>query len=71
MPDTSDPPPREAEDHDQPTTATELRSEEFHQIADQYLERLLVKLEQKQEEKPEFDAEYAVCCTLLFGIAIY
>jgi frataxin len=62
MPDTSDPPPREAEEHDQPKIATELGFEEYHQLADQYLERLLVKLEQKQEEKAEFDAEYAVSC---------
>jgi Frataxin-like domain len=60
MPDTSDPKPREAEEHDQPKTASELDFEEYHKLADQYLERLMVKLEQKQEEKTEIDAEYAV-----------
>ena len=60
MPDTSDPKPREAEEHDQPRTATELEIEEYHNLADQYFERLMVKLEQKQEEKAEIDPEYSV-----------
>jgi frataxin len=60
MPDTSDPPPRQAEEHDTPTAAAELGFEEYHHLADQYLERLLGRLEAKQEERPDIDAEYSV-----------
>jgi len=60
MPDSSDPPPRQAEEHDAPSTATELEFEEFHQIADQYLEGLVSQLEAKQEEKGDIEVEYAV-----------
>jgi len=59
MPDTSDPPPREAEEHDQPKAATELEFEEYHRLADEYLEKLQSKLEQLQEERGEIDVEYA------------
>jgi len=59
MPDSSDPEPPKTEDHAQPSAATELEIEEFHKIADQYLERLVAKLEAKQEETGEVDAEYS------------
>jgi frataxin len=61
MPDSSDPPPREAEEHDQPKAALELDFEVYHKLADQYLETLLNKLEQKQEERTEIDVDYSVC----------
>jgi hypothetical protein len=60
MPDTSNPAPRKAEEHDQALAAAELTDEEFHKLADQYLEKLMTKLEQKQDEKGEIDAELSV-----------
>jgi frataxin len=60
MPDSSDPPPRQAEEHDENRTVTELGFDEYHELADAYFERLLQKLEEKQEETSHFDAEYSV-----------
>jgi frataxin len=60
MPDTDNPAPRKAEEHDQSLTPADLTPEEYHEIADQYLEKLILKLEQKQEETNEIDAELVV-----------
>jgi len=61
LPDSSDPPLREAEDHDDaaPTQRTQIKIEEYHQRADQFLESLLGKLEARQEEKGDIDVEYS------------
>lgn len=62
LPDSSDPPPREAEEHDDqsPTQKTDITIEEYHTLADEFLETLIAKLEQRQEEKGDMDVEYSV-----------
>lgn len=60
MPESENPPPREAEPHEEVSAATELDYEEYHQRSDQFLEALVEKLEQIQEEKSEVEVEYAV-----------
>jgi frataxin len=50
-----------------PKTATtslepaNIEIEEFHKLADEYLDTLIAKLEQLQEEREEVDVEYSVC----------
>lgn len=38
--------------------------EQFHELADTYLELLIEKLEMLQEETEEVDVEYSVCALL-------
>ncbi|KAF2432106.1 Frataxin [Tothia fuscella] len=60
LPDTSDPEPREAEEHEPaPEHKTEITIEEYHTLADEYLEKLISKLEARQEEKGDIDVEYS------------
>jgi len=59
MPDTSDPKPREAEEHDGATAPAEIDIDEYHQVADQYLEKLESLLEAKQETEGKIDVEYS------------
>lgn len=60
MPDTSDPPAREAEGHDEaPSQKTQISMEEYHTRADEFFDTLVVKLEQRQEVKGDVDAEYS------------
>lgn len=60
MPDTSDPKPKESEPHEQPTQAAELTNDEFHKLADAYLEELLQRVEKMQESEEGMDVEYSV-----------
>jgi frataxin len=64
MPDTSEPKPREAEEHDAAAAPAELDIEEYHQVADHYLEKLVSLLEAKQETDGKIDVEYSVCDSL-------
>jgi frataxin len=62
LPDSSDPPPREAEEHDAaPSQKTEITIDEYHILADGFFETLIAKLEARQEAKGDLDVEYAVC----------
>jgi hypothetical protein len=64
MPDTSNPAPRKAEEHDQTLAPAELTEEEFHHLADQYLEKLITKLQEKQDAEGLIDAELSVSFTI-------
>jgi frataxin len=61
LPDTSDPAPREAEEHEPtPQQKTEITNDEYHTLSDAYLDILIGKLEARQEEKGDIDVEYSV-----------
>lgn len=62
MPESENPAPPQTEDSESPTVATDISTAEFHERADEYLEELLGELEAKQEESPDYDVEYSVCC---------
>jgi frataxin len=52
--------PREEPETQTPTQRTEIELADYHRLADYFLEDLLRKLEQRQEEKGDLDAEYSV-----------
>lgn len=59
MPDTENPSKDTPEVKDK-YTAIEISENEFHEIADEYLEAILAKCEEIQEEREDFDVEYSV-----------
>ena len=59
MPESENPPPKESQDSETPTTATDITTSEFHERADEYFDELLSRLEEKQDESPEYDVEYS------------
>lgn len=61
MPDAENPPPREAESTDEPTVPTDIPTSEFHERADQYLNELVQRLEEAQENDPNIEVDYSVC----------
>ncbi|KAF2093243.1 Frataxin [Rhizodiscina lignyota] len=59
MPDTSDPQPKESEPHEQDVQPADITYEEFHSLADAYLEELLQRVEKMQEGNEGIDVEYS------------
>ncbi|KAJ4297458.1 Mitochondrial matrix iron chaperone [Kalmusia sp. IMI 367209] len=59
MPESENPPPKQSEDSETPTVPTDISTSEFHERADEYLEELLSRLEEKQESTPDIDVEYS------------
>ncbi|KAJ4368835.1 Mitochondrial matrix iron chaperone [Neocucurbitaria cava] len=59
MPDSENPPPREAESTDEPTVPTDIPTSEFHERADQYLNELVQRLEEAQENDPNIEVDYS------------
>ena len=59
MLESENPPPKESQDSETPTTATDITTSEFHERADEYFDELLSRLEEKQDESPEYDVEYS------------
>lgn len=66
MPDAENPAPKQSEDHETPTVPTDIPTTEFHERADDYLNELVERLEEKQETNPDIEVEYSVrsryCC---------
>lgn len=60
MPDAKNPAPRQPEDSDHPTVPTDISTSEYHERADAYLDELVTRLEEKQEQSPDFEVEYSV-----------
>ena len=60
MPESEHPPPKQSEESETPTVPTDITTSEFHEHADHYLDELLGRLEEKQEESPDYDVEYSV-----------
>ncbi len=46
----------------------DITTEQFHELADQYLDALIEKLEALQEETEEVDVEYSVSALTLFSL---
>ena len=65
MPGSSDPPPREAEAHDEPDSKAEITIEEYHLHSDAFLETLLARLELRSEEKGDIENDYSVSTLIL------
>jgi len=57
-PESENPTPKEAESHSPAAAPAEISVERFHELADQYLDSLIEKLEQLQEETEDIDCEY-------------
>jgi frataxin len=64
-PETDNPQPKESESHVTASGPAEITIEQFHEVADEYLNALIEKLEQLQEETEEVDVEYSVCASSL------
>lgn len=62
-PESAEPAPKEAETaaYESPSAPAEISVEEYHELADAYLDTLMEKLEALQEEREEVDVEYSVC----------
>ncbi|PBP22016.1 hypothetical protein BUE80_DR007142 [Diplocarpon rosae] len=60
-PESADPAPKEAEKESYNTASApvDISIEEFHELADRYLDVLIEKLEALQEEREEVDVEYS------------
>jgi frataxin len=59
MPDTENP-NRSAPPSEKRYTPVEMSENEYHEIADEYMERLLAVCEEAQEQREELDIEYSV-----------
>jgi frataxin len=60
MPDAENPQPKDSEPNEEATAAANISYEEYHQLADYYLEELVAKLEEMQETRSDLEVEYAV-----------
>jgi len=66
-PDSSDPIPKEAEDHVKSLTPTEITTEVYHEQSDAFMEQLVAELEALQEVREDVDVEFtAGVLTLVF-----
>ena len=63
LPDGGEEPPTPEPHEETPSQKTEIAIEEYHQRADEFMEALVAKLEQRQETKGDMDVEYSVCGT--------
>jgi hypothetical protein len=64
-PESEDPPSKEAStestEYNVGGVPAELSNERYHELADEYLNGLIEKLEQLQEETEDVDCDYSVC----------
>lgn len=63
-PETDNPQPKEAEPNSSSVSTsgpTELSAERYAELSDTYMDALVEKLEQLQEENEQIDVEYSVC----------
>lgn len=58
-PETDDPKPKEAEDHATASHPADLSVEEYNELSDHYMDKMVEKLEQLQEERGDVDVEYS------------
>ena len=59
-PESEDPAPKEAESNIKTAQPAELTNEQYHELADAYMDSMVERMEQLQEEKDEVDVEYSV-----------
>lgn len=61
MPDTAEPSPSNPEPEAHKVTApTDISNDEYHELADRYMDHLCEKAEQLQETREEVDVEFSV-----------
>lgn len=60
-PESSDPEPKSLPEGGHIAEPAPISTEDYHKIADEFIEGLVHKLEQMQEEKGDMDCEYSVC----------
>jgi len=58
-PESENPQPKTAEDHDVPAAAAELSVEQYNALSDEYMDTLVERLEELQEEREDVDVEYS------------
>lgn len=59
-PESPDPQPKSRSGGEHVAEPAPISTEDYHKIADEYIEKLVHKLEQMQEEKGDMDCEYSV-----------
>lgn len=60
-PESGDPPPKESEgSRSSRLVAADITDDEYHDLADAYLDKVLLRLEELQDEKDGIDVEYSV-----------
>ena len=60
-PESSNPQPKEPESHDvSASSPTQITMEEYHLVSDEYMDRVVQKLEQLQEAREDVDVEFSV-----------
>lgn len=62
-PESEDPHPKQAESNTTGAQPAALTSEQYHELADAYMDSMVEKMEQLQEERDDVDVEYSVCTT--------
>ncbi|KAM3084389.1 Mitochondrial matrix iron chaperone [Clarireedia jacksonii] len=60
-PESENPQPHEPEGNAPHKQATELTAAQYQELSDEYMNMVLEKLEELQEEREDIDVEYSVC----------
>ncbi|KAI9820762.1 MAG: Mitochondrial chaperone Frataxin [Pycnora praestabilis] len=58
-PDSEDPQPKDLHDGDHIAVPADISMDEYHELSDHYMDQLVSKLEQLQEEKENVDVEFS------------
>jgi frataxin len=59
MPESSDPPPKQSEASETPSSPTHISTSEYNKLADAYLEELQSRLERELEERQDIEVDFA------------
>ena len=59
-PESEDPRPKQAESNTTAAQPAELTIEEYHKLSDEYIDAVVSRMEQLQEERDDVDVEYSV-----------
>ena len=67
-PESEDPKPKTAESNTTSAKPAALTDEKYHELSDAYMDEVLQRMEQLQEERDDVDVEYSVSLLLPFSI---
>lgn len=59
-PESENPEPKIPEDHDSAVGPAQLSPEQYNALSDEYMDKLVERLEELQEEREDVDVEYSV-----------
>lgn len=59
-PESENPQPKIPENNAEPMQAAELTQEQYNELSDEYMDTMVEKLEELQEEREDVDVEYSV-----------